>query len=86
MLVTRAQDFMGPAITEVFSEEGADVMTDSALAQHVDTACCSVSAPTFAEVVAEYLHDFTGYDLDRIELAFAAYPAPSVWLLLGAKR
>ena len=28
-LVTRAQDFMGPAIIDVFKEEGADVLADT---------------------------------------------------------
>lgn len=38
VVVTRAQDFMGPAITEVFSEEAAEVVADTRDLRPIDAA------------------------------------------------
>ena len=43
VLVTCAQDFMGPAITDVFSEEGAHVVADTHDLRPADAASALIA-------------------------------------------
>jgi hypothetical protein len=43
----------------------------------------AASDPAVAEVMAEYLHDFTGCDLARVERSLAVHADPSVRLALA---
>ena len=51
VLVTRAQDFMGPAIAEVFSEEGAEVVTDARDLRPADAAAALIAETGHIDVL-----------------------------------
>ena len=70
VLLTQADDFMGPITAEVFTEEGAKVITDTrdlslpgaceaavAEAGHVDILIANLASPTFSGTAATDLED-----------------------------
>jgi len=70
ILLTQANEFMGPTTVEVFTEEGATVITDErdltqpgscekavAEAGHVDVLIANLASPSFAGVAATKLSD-----------------------------
>jgi 2-keto-3-deoxy-L-fuconate dehydrogenase len=70
IVITQADDFMGPATAEVFAEEGADVVCDSSdltqpgacetlieSAGHIDVLIANLAAPTFTGIAATELDE-----------------------------
>ena len=51
VVVTRAQDFMGPAIVEVFGEEGAEVVADTRDLRPVDAAAALIKEAGHIDVL-----------------------------------
>ena len=68
------------------AEVRRQLVSSRALVQHADTDMLlrlAASDPAVAEVLAEYLHDFTGCDVEQFETKLAIQPDPSVRLLLA---
>jgi hypothetical protein len=62
------------------------LVSSKAIVRHADADMLlrlAASDPTVAEVMAEYLYDFTGCDVDQVEAELAAHPDPSVRLALA---
>lgn len=62
------------------------LVSSPAFKRHADTETLlrlSASDPTVAEELAEHLHDFTGCDVDPVEVVLVAHPDPSVRLFLA---
>lgn len=83
VLLTQAEDFMGPVTVEVFSEEGAVVIADTrdltaagaceaavAEAGHVDVLIANLASPTFTGIATTDLSD------DDFSTAFAMMVDP----------